>query len=160
METAFDGHAGLAVFRDGGADLILPDLMLPGLDGPEVCRRVRRDSPARKVTALTGLSGCGKSIYENVASGPRLTGLKDKAGPDSIVEDSLKRAAPWDEVRNTSRESGQNLSGGQQQRLCVARVIAVQPEAILSDELVVLDEQIDEADRAFFTGSIHDDEHH
>lgn len=75
-----------------------------------------------------------KSIYENVAYGPKIHGIRDKKTLDQIVEKSLRGAAIWDEVKDRLNQNAYGLSGGQQQRLCIARCLAIEPDVILMDE--------------------------
>jgi len=111
---------------EGAVEFHGVDLYDPQVNAVEVRRRVGM--------VFQKANPFPKSIYDNVAYGPRLAGTKKKGDLDAIVEKSLRGAALWDEVKDRLKASGLGLSGGQQQRLCIARAIAVEPEVLLMDE--------------------------
>jgi phosphate transport system ATP-binding protein len=121
MNDLVDGvHTSGRILLDG------QDILDPTLDVIELRRRV--GMVFQKPTPFP------KTVYENVAYGLRIAGVRDRSGLDEVVERSLRRAALWDEIQGRLRDSALGLSGGQHQRLCIARAIAVSPEIILMDE--------------------------
>ena len=121
MNDLVDGVRITGTIRVGGTDI-----HDPALDVTELRKRVgmvfQKSNPFPK------------SVYENVAYGPRILGVGTRADLDGIVERSLRGAALWEEVHDRLRDSALSLSGGQQQRLCIARAIAVEPDVLLMDE--------------------------
>jgi phosphate transport system ATP-binding protein len=105
------------------------------LDHQDISAEIEAEELRKRVGMIFALPiPLPRSIYDNVAYGPRLGGIHKKTDLDGIVENSLKAAYLWDEVKDRLRSSALKLSGGQQQRLCIARTLALKPEVILFDE--------------------------
>ena len=105
------------------------------LDGLDIRDDIEAEDLRKRVGMIFALPiPLPRSIYDNITYGPRLAGVRDKTTLDRIVEESLKAAYLWDEVKDRLRSSAQKLSGGQQQRLCIARTLALKPDVILFDE--------------------------
>lgn len=106
------------------------------LDGEDIYQKTVDTTLLRKKVGMVFQqpNPFSMSVYDNVAFGPRVHGIKSKAKLDEIVEESLKGAAIWDEVKDRLKKSALGLSGGQQQRICIARALAVEPEVLLMDE--------------------------
>ncbi|MGH7264991.1 MAG: phosphate ABC transporter ATP-binding protein PstB [Candidatus Rokuibacteriota bacterium] len=121
MNDLVDGVRIAGTIRIGGADIHDPAMDVTGL-------RKRVGMVFQKSNPFP------KSIYENVAYGPRILGVRSGSDLDGMVERSLQAAALWDEVSDRLQDSALSLSGGQQQRLCIARALAVEPEVLLMDE--------------------------
>ena len=121
MNDLIDGVRLVGDVRIGGHDVNAPEV-----DVIELRKRVgmvfQKSNPFPK------------SVFDNVAYGPRLLGIRSRSELESLVEESLRRAALWEEVKDRLHESALGLSGGQQQRLCIARAIAIKPEIVLMDE--------------------------
>jgi phosphate transport system ATP-binding protein len=105
------------------------------LDGRDILRDISPEALRKRVGMIFALPiPLPLSIYDNLAYGPRMDGIRNKEELDVLVESSLRAAYLWDEVKDRLRSPGQKLSGGQQQRLCIARTLALQPDVILFDE--------------------------
>ena len=132
--TAFIGPSGC-----GKSSYLVPNVTINGkvlIDGEDIYDPKVDTTLLRKKVGMVFQqpNPFPMSIYDNIAYGPRIHGIKGKAELDAIVEKSLRGAALWDEVKDRLKCSALGLSGGQQQRLCIARALAVEPEILLMDE--------------------------